>query len=136
MTKEEFIKWERSSVDTIDVKRVYIDVAGDIVAGILLSQIIFWFLPNKKGENKIRVVRNGIGYLAKNRTDWWEECRIKPRQYDTAIEKLKKKGVVEVMNSLFRNKRTPLITINFKILVELIEKAEDAHFKIDLGWEM
>ena len=125
MTKEEFIRWERNSIDTIDVKRVYIDVAGDIIAGILLSQIIFWFLPSKEGKNKIKIIKNGVGYLAKNRPDWWAECRIKPRQYDTAIEKLKKKGLVEVKNSLFNNKRTPLITINFKTLVELIKKADD-----------
>jgi competence protein ComGC len=128
MTKEEFIKWERSSIDTIDVKRVYIDVAGDIIAGILLSQIIFWFLPNKEGKNKIRITKKGVEYLAKNRTNWLEECRIKPRQYDTAIKKLKEKGVVEVKNSLFNNKRTPLITVNFRKLIELIDKAEKEDF--------
>lgn len=125
MTKEEFIRWEKKSRDTIDVKRAYIDVAGDIIAGILLSQIIYWFLPSKDGKNKIRIIKNGVEHLAKNRTDWWEECRIKPRQYDTAIAKLKKKGIVEVKNSLFNNKVTPLITINFKRLIELIDKADD-----------
>ena len=128
MTKEEFIRWERHSIDTIDLKRIYIDVAGDIVAGVLLSQIMFWFLPSKEGKSKIRVIKDGVGYLAKNRTDWWEECRITPRKYDTAIEKLKEKGIVKVKNSLFNNKVTPLISLNFEKLIELIDKADNEYW--------
>jgi hypothetical protein len=51
MEKEEFLLWEKASKDTIDVKRVYIDIAGDVVGGIILSQIIYWHLPSKKGDN-------------------------------------------------------------------------------------
>ena len=30
---DEFFRWEQASHDTIDVKRCYIDVAGDLVSG-------------------------------------------------------------------------------------------------------
>ena len=40
-----FLEWERRSRDTIDVKRCYVDVAGGLVAGVLLSQVVYWFLP-------------------------------------------------------------------------------------------
>jgi len=51
-TFEQFLLWERASRDTLEVKRLYIDMAGDLVAGIVLSQIVFYdcFLlgcPNK-----------------------------------------------------------------------------------------
>ena len=36
-----FLTWEVRSRDTLEVKRCYVDVAGgDLIAGILLSQII------------------------------------------------------------------------------------------------
>jgi hypothetical protein len=42
MNYKEFIAHERASLDTIDFKRVYVDVTnGDLVAGLLLSQIVF-----------------------------------------------------------------------------------------------
>ena len=32
---EEFLRWEDADRDIIKVKRLYIDIAGDLVAGIL-----------------------------------------------------------------------------------------------------
>jgi hypothetical protein len=121
---DEFLRWEKMSRDAIDVKRCYIDIAGDLVAGILLSQIIYWHLPNKEGEIKLRVRIKGFLCLAKNRTDWWEECRITPRQYDRAIEILEKKNLVSVKNSMFQGKRTPMIRLNFPTLIEAMSKVK------------
>jgi len=45
-----FLEWEGKARDAIDCKRHYIDLAGgDVVAGLLLSQIMYWHLPPKKG---------------------------------------------------------------------------------------
>src|SRR5690349_7182646 len=95
-TWEEFLRWEAESRDTIDVKKIYADVAGDLVAGIMLSQIIYWHLPDKKGQTKLRVIRDGEQWLAKGRSEWWEECRISERQADQAIRYLKEKQLVKV----------------------------------------
>lgn len=89
-----FLLWEKASRDTIDVKRVYIDLADDLAAGVLLSQIIFWFLPNPQGRPKTRVQRQGEAWLAKRRTDWHDECRLSPRQYDRAARILEDKGLI------------------------------------------
>lgn len=95
MIWNEFLLWEQAARDSIDVKRVYIDVSGDLVAGVLLSQIIFWHLPGKLSETKLRVVKEGVMWVAKGRDDWWDECRITPRQFDRAIVILEEAGVVE-----------------------------------------
>ena len=51
-----FVQWELASRETIDFKMIYVDIAGgDILAGLLLSQIIFWNLPGKDGRSKLRV---------------------------------------------------------------------------------
>lgn len=72
--REQFLAWERASTDTIDVKRIYIDMAGDLISGVLLSQIMFWHLPNREtGRTKLRLRHMGNLWMAKKREDWWHE---------------------------------------------------------------
>lgn len=97
---EQFLLWERASRDTLEVKRAYIDMAGDLVAGVVLSQIVYWHLPSREGKARLRVKREGHLWLAKGRGEWWDECRISPKQADRALEVLEQKGLIEVR--LFR----------------------------------
>jgi hypothetical protein len=95
-TFEQFLLWERASRDTLEVKRIYVDMAGDLVAGLVLSQIVYWHLPNREGKARLRVEREGELWLAKARADWWDECRISPKQADRALNALKAQGLIEV----------------------------------------
>jgi hypothetical protein len=104
-TFEQFLLWERASRDTLEVKRLYIDMAGDFVAGVVLSQIVYWHLPNREGHARLQVEREGKLWLAKGRADWWDECRISPKQADRALEILERKGLIEVR--LFQFGRAP-----------------------------
>jgi hypothetical protein len=93
MNQHDFVVQERASRDTIDVKRAYILMAGDISAGVLLSQIIYWHLPDKKGnQTKLTVKRNNYLWLAKKRDDWWNEICMLPKQFDRAIKDLEKRN--------------------------------------------
>lgn len=95
MTRDEFILWEQASRDTIDVKRCYIDVADDLIAGVLLSQFIFYYLPDDDGHLKACIVeRDGELWIAKKREEWWKECRLSPDQYDRACGKLVDRGII------------------------------------------
>ena len=68
---KKFVIWEKITRDSIDVKKCYIDIAGgDVVTGILLSQILFWFLPNSKNQSKIRIFRDGRPWIKKERGEW------------------------------------------------------------------
>jgi hypothetical protein len=82
----QFLAWERASRDTLDFKRAYVDVAGDLLAGLLLSQIVYWYLPGRNGQRKLQVQREGHFWLAKRREDWWAECRLHPQQVDRALQ--------------------------------------------------
>lgn len=61
----------------------YIDITGDLVAGTLLSQIMYWFAD---GKNRPTVNRDGYWWIAKRREDWMSEIRITSKQYDRAIK--------------------------------------------------
>jgi hypothetical protein len=94
-TMKEFYGWEKATRDTIDFKKIYCDIAGDVRAGLVLSELVYWYLPSKSGETKLRVQHNGYYWIAIRRYEWWERTRMSPRQSDTDINKLIKMGVIE-----------------------------------------
>ncbi|WP_100904011.1 hypothetical protein [Nostoc flagelliforme] len=110
-----FLAWESRSRDTIEVKRCYVDVAGgDLIAGILLSQIIYWHLPDHEGQSRLRIERDGYKWLAKKRDDWWKECRITPRQFDLATKLLQSKNLIKTATYKFGNSPIKHIRIDWE----------------------
>ena len=123
MNKVEFLQWEKTTKDVIDLKRTYIDLfKGDIVTGLLLSQIVYWHLPGKGGKTKLRVNKNGKYYLVKRRKDWFEECRISEEKYKRAIKKLKELGIIETEVRRYSNSPTTHILFKWDRFLELIDK--------------
>ena len=118
MTRQEFLAWEQASRDTIDVKRCYIDLAGeDLVAGILLSQIVYWHLPGRDGGDKLVIEKGGERWLAKGRGDWWDECRISPKQFDRASALLERLGLIETGVRRFRGSPTKHIRLCWDVFL-------------------
>lgn len=103
---------ERFAEDAFRVKRAYIDAAGDLVAGILLGQLVYWFMPDHQGRRKVTLERDGDFWLAKGRGDWWDEIRISPKQYDRAIKILEDKGFVTLDRTHFQGKNLTHIRLN------------------------
>jgi hypothetical protein len=89
-----FLLWEQASRDAIMVKRIYIDMAGDVLAGLMLSQIIYWHLPNDEGRSRLRVFKDGYWWLAKSHTEWWDECRLTVDQARRAVKILQEKNLI------------------------------------------
>jgi len=123
LTINEFYSWEVKSRQTIDVKPVYIDLADDLPAGVLLSQIIYWHLPDINGKSKLRVFHNNKYWIAKKREEWWDEVRLKPRQVDRAIEILIKKKLIEKEIHKFNNLTMLHIRLNEDEFLKQLENA-------------
>jgi len=128
MTKIDFLAWETASRDTIDVKRCYCDMAGDLVAGIILSEIVYWHLPKKgdRDRSRLRVVVGDELRLAKNLSDWWEECRVSPKQAATGLGKLKTAGLISMRNGMFNGKKTPMIGLCWKTFLTKLDQVVKA----------
>ena len=119
----EFLLWENTSRDTIDFKKCYVDLAGDLVAGLLLSQIVYWHLPNKEtGETKLRVEHEGHLWIAKGREDWWEEIRISPKQFDRASKILVDKGLIEKRTFKFEGNPTIHVRLIWENFLPALEE--------------
>jgi DnaD/phage-associated family protein len=118
----DFLKWEQATQDTIDVKKVYVDMCQDLVSGVLLSQIVYWNLPNKEGKTKLRVKKDGYLWIAKGREDWWGEIRITDRQFDRAIAILKDKGLVIIDKFKFDGSPTIHIRIVWDRFLSILDE--------------
>ena len=93
---DEFLQWEQATHDTIDFKRVYAYMAEDVVAGLMLSQIVFWHLPNSRtGKTKLRVRKEGQLWLVVSMAAWWDICYLTPNQARRALGKLRERGLIE-----------------------------------------
>ncbi len=100
----------------------YIDIAGGLIEGTLLSRILYWFSEDKNGKKKVRIFKDGHYWIAKQRKDWQDEIRITERQYDKAIKELKNKGFVE----LAKYKFNAMPTVHIRPIWENINKAVEA----------
>ena len=122
-----FVHYESISRDIIDVKRIYIDMADDLPAGVLLSQIIYWYLPSKNGEDKLRVEHDGYLWIANTKESWWDQVRLTRRQFDRVVAILEKKELV--VKAVYKFKGSPTVHLRLNIPVflkaynELIEKS-------------
>ena len=116
----DFLAWEKASRDTIDLKKIYVDITGDLNAGVKLSQIVYWHLPDKNGETKLRVKKKGRLCLVKARHEWWDEIRLSPKQSDRTDKILQEKRIIDIEIHRFNNFPTTHIFLNKKVLLDLI----------------
>ena len=134
MNKDTFLQIEEKNRQIIKVSMNYVDMAEDLIAGLLLSQIVYWFLPSKNGKSKLRIHRNGKDWLAKRREDWWKEIRITPKQYDRAISILVNKNFVKCSTFKFNGNPTVHITINWKVFLTKYEEIARVSFDDKIGY--
>lgn len=127
--KDQFIAWERSSRDTIDVKKVYIDMVDcDLVAGVLLSQIVYWHLPTKAGKPKLRVHRDGHPWLSKTYAELWDETRITKKMASRAYGKLVNMGLIEKRVWKFGGAPSVHVRIRWPEFLTALSIVTDDHF--------
>ncbi|MEK5105007.1 hypothetical protein MKX83_24000 [Cytobacillus sp. FSL M8-0252] len=131
-----FINWEQTTKDTIDVKKTYIDISDDFMSGVLLSQIVYWYLPNKEGKSKLRVKKDGHFWIAKKVEDWHEEIRFSRRNYETAIKKLVEKEIVVKKRFKFNGTPTTHIRLNIPVfLMKLNEVLQSYENNLDHDYD-
>lgn len=103
------------------VRPIFIDMAHDYIAGVLLSQIVYWNLPGGKGKEdckvdgvstKLRVIQEDGMWLAKTRADFTKETRLTERQVDRALNILKKENLIFTKVVKFKKMPTTHIQLN------------------------
>lgn len=76
------------------VKAAYVRLAGDYVAGAVLSQLVYWFKPDGNGVPRARVVVDGELWFCKSYKGWHEDYGFSRHQMIRALHTLEAKGLV------------------------------------------
>ena len=58
-------------------------MAGDLIAGLMLSKIVSWYDPGKQDNSK--QYRYGVVWFVKEHKEWYEECRISKSRVRRAL---------------------------------------------------
>lgn len=136
-----FIAHEAASRDTIDFKRVYAEIAGRGTTGLLLSQIVYYYLPFK-GDTVPKIPRAADGryWLCFERSMAWGECCLTENEFRSALARLEEIGLVETMVGkpvgLYR--RSTFLCLDLDTLADLVEQRErermtEIHPRVDLS---
>jgi len=147
----DFLAWEEKTRDTVDFKTAYVDMTafteedvallggdnrskverGDLVSGLLLSQIVYWHLPSASGADRLKVQKKGRLWLAKAHSEWWDEIRISEEQAKRGIKRLCDLGIIDVEYHRFNGLRTTHIAINAEGFMRRWERVINPDRKAD-----
>ena len=117
-----FFNWEAQSRDLIALRRSYVDLAGgDLSGGVLLSQLVYWHSPDDQGKSRLRVHKDGHWWIAKKRKDWWDECRLTPKQFDRAAKVLENLGLIVLKTFRFNGSPTKHIRIQLENFFQALD---------------
>ena len=77
----QFITWEKSTIDTIDVKTIYIDIAEDSWLEFCYLRLFTGIFQVKKENQNLKLNRKTKKgkihfWIAKPREEWYEEIRF------------------------------------------------------------
>jgi hypothetical protein len=135
-TMRQFLAWEVASRDTIDFKKIYVDMAGgDLIAGLLLSQLVYWHLPNAEGRGKMRIRRDGHYWIAKTDAEWFDEIRLTKRRVQRAARILEEVGLLEKKLYRFNGHATNHYRLIAPRFLELWDQCREAYAQdLDDDW--
>tara|TARA_Y100000310_G_scaffold125819_1_gene124553 strand:+ start:3568 stop:4833 length:1266 start_codon:yes stop_codon:yes gene_type:complete len=118
ITWGEYARIEREDHRRVNFKMVYVDMADDLMAGLLLSQIVYWHSADRRGQSRLRVKKDEHFWIAKARHEWWDEIRLKERQVDRAIGILEQRGLVATSLHKFNGAPTTHIRLDEEVFME------------------
>lgn len=111
--------------DFVLINHAYIDIAGDLVCGAMLSRIVYWFgRSTETGKLRASLVRDGRLWIAKRRKDWWDEIRITEKQVRRATEVLVGLGLIVTKTYKFNGVPTTFISLNAAELLKRLSEWE------------
>ena len=85
-------------------------MAGNAAGGMILSQLHYWTSDDSSGHTRLRVHRNGFWWLAKACKEFGEETGLKTRQVRSAVDLLRRQGIIHKEAHLFRG----LVTLHLR----------------------
>ncbi len=112
---------------------------GFLNDAVIFSQLIYWNTPDNNGYSRLRVVKDGHLWIAKNHEDWEEELGINRHTVRKCLDRLEDRELIIRTLGRFRGIKTPLIRINwdgFEIRMKLVLQHLVGKQRLDLEKRM
>lgn len=116
-----FLRQSAAYNDRISVPRIYLHMAGDPGAGLMLAQLVYWFEPGRDGKPRASVEKEGRLWVVKRWKDWMEECCLTEHQARRCAERLEGLGILTMSvwkSPLYDNNPTIHLSINWEGFLE------------------
>lgn len=110
---------EKNARKGVFIDLTYIDMAEDLNAGLLLSQIMYWNSIGDDGNVRAKLIKNDKTWIAKKKSEWHEEVRLSEKQVRRAEGILKKKGLVDIQLWKFNGDPMNHYSLNWTKFFEL-----------------
>jgi hypothetical protein len=123
--KQYVLSVSRASQEMIHTPVCWVDIAGDLVSGILLGQILYWHGQDKNGNSRLKVRKDDGYWLAKKHTDWWDEIRLTEKQVVRALAILEEKEVIVTKIYRFAGSPTTHIQVDFDRLGHMLSEYQE-----------
>ena len=115
-----------SNQNKIAIDKYHILIMGGLAGGAFLTQLRYWFSPttkkDTKGQQRVGIKREGLTWLAKNDSDWWDECFVTIDQVKSIKKKLLQLGIVKIKHWKFAGNRTTHYHLDLQKYADLYHK--------------
>lgn len=101
-------------------KPEYARAGGSVVAGLVLSQAVYWFKPDYKGRARTRTVYAGELWLSLSYAEWEAACALSKYQISSALQALEAQGILRLRKVMHRNSPRVLVQLDADRLAELV----------------
>lgn len=101
----------------IKINRRFIELTGDNMTGILLTEIVNYFTT---ANDKFFVERENKKWMIRGRKEWRNICSIVESQYDRSVKILRQMCIVETKIFKVNGEPTTHITLNTDNLINLV----------------
>lgn len=120
MTKDEFLRWDKSARDVIEIRMIYVDLTGNILTGMLLSQIVHEF--SQGHATRTLITRGGQQWLAKSCAEWYDTIQFTEKRLRKHLADLESAGIIERQIFKLEGSPTMHIRIAWDVLQVGVEK--------------
>ena len=116
--------WEdESKLGKLMIRPEYIKVAGGLVGGVLLSQIVYWFRPKQGGKISASLFREGRRWVAKTHAQWAEECGIGLYEVKAQLAKFEQQGWIIQRFWKFGNRPMYFVSLELEKLMASVKNS-------------
>jgi hypothetical protein len=106
------------SLEKICFSKCYLDLTGDLVAGMLLGKIIEY---QQENQSEIKISKEGEYWIAVDHAYWWNECRLSCFELNKKLDMLSQMGFISI--GVWDNKKNHIV-LNWEVIINGLKELE------------